>query len=87
MSPRSDLTIRNLTAEQIEEISKFAVNLIGGVVSFSESAIYESADTSDRTLPIQQCNKTYRHPPHKWFYDRNDLGQCPGISSETYTHG
>lgn len=46
MSPRSDLTIRNLTAEQIEAISEAAVDIVGGVVQFSESAIYENVELS-----------------------------------------
>lgn len=44
MSPRSDLTIRNLTAEQVEAICNAAVDIVGGVVQFSESAIYENVE-------------------------------------------
>jgi hypothetical protein len=79
MSPRSDLTIRNLTAEQIEAICNAAVDIVGGVVSFSESAIYESEDTTKKEDPVEvQCPKGYRHPPHRWF-DGPDLVVCQGV--------
>lgn len=67
MSPRSDLTIRNLTAEQIEAISNAAVDIVGGVVSFSESAIYESEDTTAvvpnwcHTSSVNNCAFVHPH--------------------------
>lgn len=79
MSPRSDLTIRNLTAEQVEAISNAAVDIVGGVVSFSETAIYESEDTTKEANPTEvQCPKGYRHPPHRWF-DGPEHVICQGI--------
>lgn len=82
MSPRSDLTIRNLTAEQIEAISNAAVDIVGGVVSFSETAIYESEDTTQKkVIDIWlQCSYPGKHDPHRWALNERDVYSCPGLN-------
>lgn len=81
MSPRSDLTIRNLTAEQIEAISKAAVDIVGGVVSFSESAIYESEDTTKKepnaVQKLQEALGSNRFGIHTY---QDCGGRCPDHS-------
>lgn len=78
MSPRSDLTIRNLTAEQVEKICNAAVDIVGGVVSFSESAIYESEDTTQQVLAELSCGSTMRHSAHSWRFSEWNNVLCPG---------
>lgn len=79
LSPRSDLTIRNVPPEKMEALMNAAVDILGGVVQFSETAIYESADTTKTNpLAVAQCSKAYRHPPHRWF-DGPDLVTCQGV--------
>lgn len=82
MSPRVDLTIRNLTVEQVEAISNAAVDIVGGVVSFSESAIYESKDTTDsKEEPSNSrfCGSQFHHTRHDWIQNGMQL-VCPGPS-------
>lgn len=85
MSPRSDLTIRNLTAEQIEKIANFAVDTVGGVVSFSESAIYESEDTTSKRpiISFKKCPYDKNHNHHRWL-DGDVEYDCPGRLEGVY---
>ena len=78
MSPRSDLTIRNLTAEQIELICNAAVDIVGGRVSFSESAIYESEPSEpDELVKTGLCPYPKAHVNHRWSTDIGEY-HCPG---------
>lgn len=60
----------------------------GDRVEFATSAIYENVqEVVEPEIPtMRQCNKTYRHPRHRWFYGADHV-TCPGISVETHTHG
>lgn len=88
LSPRSDLTIRNLTAEQIEAISNAAVDIVGGVVSFSESAIYESEDLSRKEpfFTTVVCPYAEKHGAHDWKFNEWTELHCPG-REERLIHG
>lgn len=87
LSPRSDLTIRGVPPEKMEAIVNAVVDILGGRVEFSETAIYESEDTTKPDLvENKQCSKTYSHPLHHWV-EGEHIRLCYGINVETYSHG
>jgi hypothetical protein len=81
LSPRSDLTIRGVPLDKMEALMNAAVDIIGGVIQFSETAIYESEQpTQKKVIDIWlQCSYPGKHEPHVWNLNDLDAYSCPGL--------
>lgn len=82
LSPRSDLTIRGVPPEKMEALVNAAVDILGGRVEFSETAIYEShQEFNSNDLSAKHCGDLREHPHHGWSFN-NRFYACPGNSIE-----
>lgn len=77
-APRSDLTVRGVPHDKMEELCNAIVDILGGRVEFSESAIYESEQEEPKAyglneeeskVPVAQCSSRNMHHAHIWFDD------------------
>lgn len=79
LSPRCDVTIRSVPPDKLEEIYNKVIDIIGGRVEFSTTAIYESQKTKDEdpVRPWALCPYLKKHVHHEWSTEKAEY-VCPG---------